>query len=271
MRIPATTALPDIQQSFRDVHAVLDAFAGSKNIDLKGRRIINAGSPQGDQDYVTKADLTALGGGTSGGGSAAVTVGLHSQRTGTPPAPEGAMFFERDRHHLYVAAGGKWTVVDGVHQQFFALIPVDLTADDVRFKFYVSDFNHMLLWTGAQWVFAPGEAGSGFIQDFLKAPDPTYLGWHLCDGATVNWLHVDLSLATGVEVLSIVLPNEQASGTYHEAGVPDLAVYPAVGPAATDTPFNAAIGATAVAQHNSQIIDNTGRPPKVLVYRYFRQ
>lgn len=61
-RIPATLSLVEIQAAFRELNARLDKFDGPQNIDLAGRRIINAGAAKDSRDYVTKGDsVTASG------------------------------------------------------------------------------------------------------------------------------------------------------------------------------------------------------------------
>lgn len=55
MRVP-TDATPDVQQAFRDVWAAIDKLT-SGNLDLKGRRVINAGQSEGVFDLVTKDEL----------------------------------------------------------------------------------------------------------------------------------------------------------------------------------------------------------------------
>lgn len=57
MRIPST-APPDVQQALRDVWDALDQLLGGKNLDLHGRRIVNAGEPIDGGDYATKRSLT---------------------------------------------------------------------------------------------------------------------------------------------------------------------------------------------------------------------
>jgi hypothetical protein len=59
MRIPSS-APPDVQEAFREVWSTLDRTAsplGSVNVDLKGKRIINAGSAVDAFDYVTKGEI----------------------------------------------------------------------------------------------------------------------------------------------------------------------------------------------------------------------
>ena len=57
--IPASAA-NDVQEAFRDIYRQLETLLGAKNIDLKGRRIINAGPASETMDYVTRADLSAV-------------------------------------------------------------------------------------------------------------------------------------------------------------------------------------------------------------------
>lgn len=77
MRIPQD-ASPDVQQSFMEVHEKLDDLL-TGNINLSGRRIINAGRSRGQSDYVTRAEIAGasiapatqikfVGGGGGGGG-----------------------------------------------------------------------------------------------------------------------------------------------------------------------------------------------------------
>ncbi len=58
MIIPASAA-PDVQQAFRDVQTALDSLnaARAQNIDMTGRRFINAGRAVQPQDFVTLAQL----------------------------------------------------------------------------------------------------------------------------------------------------------------------------------------------------------------------
>lgn len=65
-RIPAT-ASSEIQQSFRELWAELDELKGGRNIDLKGRRIINAGEATDATDYVTLGQAQKLTGASSEG------------------------------------------------------------------------------------------------------------------------------------------------------------------------------------------------------------
>lgn len=56
--IPASAA-PDVQDALRDLQRQLDVLLGARNVDLHGRRIINAGQSVESSDYVTRAELPA--------------------------------------------------------------------------------------------------------------------------------------------------------------------------------------------------------------------
>lgn len=99
-----------------------------------------------------------------------------------------------------------------------------LNMSDAGFLVVVTDFNHVLQWTGTAWTWGPGDIGSGYIDAFLSAP--TAAGWHLCDGSTVNRLNADGSVST------VTLPN------YTTASYLKFGTTPAPGP-------NAASGQTA--------------------------
>ncbi len=56
IKIP-TSASFDVQEAFRAVSDLFDRLLGKLNVDLKGRRIINAGAAQSPTDYATLADV----------------------------------------------------------------------------------------------------------------------------------------------------------------------------------------------------------------------
>jgi hypothetical protein len=119
------------------------------------------------------------------------TAGTHAQRLTTNAAnlPDGSIYFESDRLHYYMVNNTAWQVLNGLMSGFQQNIPQDLGAVDAGFKYYVTDYTHTLLWTGAQWIWSDGEAGSGFIVAFPSAP--VSFGWAACDGSTVEILGPD--------------------------------------------------------------------------------
>jgi len=52
---------------------------------------------------------------------------------------------------------------------------------------YISDYAHLIYWSGATAAFADG--GNNYIAAFEN--DPPGPGWHLMDGSTVNYLNTD--------------------------------------------------------------------------------
>lgn len=78
-------------------------------------------------------------------------------------------------------------------------LPTNLGPNDKGFLINVSDYAHILQWTGTGWAWGPGDPGSGYVAPFLSVP--TQVGWHLCDGSTVQRLNSDGSLT------NVVLPD----------------------------------------------------------------
>lgn len=77
-------------------------------------------------------------------------------------------------------------------------LPTDFTSVDSGLLVAISDYGHLLEWSGSAFVWAVGEAGSGYVALFVNPP--TQKGWHLCDGSTVKQLQQDGSL------IDVVLP-----------------------------------------------------------------
>ncbi len=121
--------------------------------------------------------------------TAQVIEGTHAQRIGNYPAAnysDGTLFYETDRGVFYVDVQSVWTYATGVMQNTQSKLPTDLAAADAGFLYAVTDYAHLLAWSGTEWTWGPGEGGSGFIQSF--ASDPTGSGWHVCDGSVVEML-----------------------------------------------------------------------------------
>lgn len=53
-------ASPDVIDFCRQVNDALGLILGGNNIDIKGRRIIQAGNAVDPQDYVTRADVVRI-------------------------------------------------------------------------------------------------------------------------------------------------------------------------------------------------------------------
>lgn len=95
-------------------------------------------------------------------------------------------------------------------QSNLATLAATLGASNAGLLVWVTDYNHVLEWTGAAYQWGPGENGSAFFQGFAAAP--TGNGWHACDGSFVNYLRSDGTLG------GAVLPNTAGSAAYMKFG-----------------------------------------------------
>jgi hypothetical protein len=130
--------------------------------------------------------------------SSSIIVDTHANRIANFPGanfPTGALFFESDRRVLYIIISANWTYLGGVMVTTQSGIPNDLGTHDTNFVVSVTDYNHNLIWGGSSWGFAPGDGGSGY-QVLWTTSGPTWNGWHLCDGSTVNYLKPDGTLGS---------------------------------------------------------------------------
>lgn len=142
----------------------------------------------------------------SGAASGFVLQDTHAARLSSYPATNyaiGTLFFETDRTVIYINQGtpgsSNWVFCEGVCYTVQSAIPNDLGTNDIGFLNSVTDYGHMLEWTGTAWQWGPGEPGSGMLQ--LFDVDPTGPGWHLYDGSLVSFLKKDGTLGT------VTLPN----------------------------------------------------------------
>lgn len=102
----------------------------------------------------------------------------HATRLARYPAgdqEDGALLVETDRRFLYRALGKNWIAVGGTMEAARADAPTDLAANDAGVRLHVTDFGHVLRWTGTIWEWADTDLGNGFYQEFHAAP--TASGW----------------------------------------------------------------------------------------------
>lgn len=83
--------------------------------------------------------------------------------------------------------GASLSAIPGVNRWALADQPT-LGASDEGYVAFVSDYGHLVRWTGTVWEFAPGDVGNGFLRAFPVAPQET--GWQLCDGTATDYLTV---------------------------------------------------------------------------------
>lgn len=111
----------------------------------------------------------------------------------------------------YSVTSGRWVYTTGEDATTQAALPADFGENDTGFLNSVTDYAHVLQWSGSVWTWGPGESGSGYFQDFAVAP--TGSGWQACDGSTgVKYLKADGTTAT------VTVPNTAGSAAYRKSG-----------------------------------------------------
>jgi hypothetical protein len=112
----------------------------------------------------------------------------------------------------------RWTYVAGTYkttQSGISAFTANLTAADSNLLIDVTDYAHVLRWTGTALTYNDPADMPGRVESFLVDPNPT-TGWQLCDGsAGVSKLNADGTL-TGVTVPNIV----GGSAAYIKLGTP---------------------------------------------------
>lgn len=164
-----------------------------------------------------------------------------------------------------------------------------LGAGDAGYIGYVTDYAHLVKWSGSAWEFLGG--GNKYFALFEAAPSGN--GWQLCNGTVSDFLTLGATLTT----TPFTVPNVPA-GTFLKAvaaytGAIDAAIAPGIS-GRTDTVsdtgggndmdifgFNAGGGATNVISgaskftHNhdtgSLAVDSAARPPALGSLLYFRR
>lgn len=76
-----------------------------------------------------------------------------------------------------------------------------LGPEDAGYVGLVTDYWHLVRWTGTAWEFFPGDSGSGYIVLFGVTPQAA--GWRICDGTAALYLVVGATLTTA----SFTTPN----------------------------------------------------------------
>lgn len=161
--------------------------------------------------------------------------GTHAQRVGRPLPADASIFTETDRNGLvYQIQGRVWVYVSGTYQRTqtqLAALAATLGSNDTGLLVDVTDFAHVLRWTGTAWTYADPSDPAGRIEGFLVDPSPT-TGWALCDGtAGVPYLMSDGTL--GMETLPDLI-SAPGNAAYFKFGSPaSNTVNPAVAPLLT--------------------------------------
>jgi len=109
--------------------------------------------------------------------------------------PLHTLFYETDTTLIYIVAlvlgVHTWVYFSGTYsitQPYIAGFIMGLNTPDTGLLMWVSDYNHILQWNGAQLIWAPGELGSDY---FVFGPAMTAVGWVPANGVNVSYLKKD--------------------------------------------------------------------------------
>lgn len=101
----------------------------------------------------------------------------------------GSFFLPTDQQGLaFVSRAGTWKYDGGTFRETLANKPT-LGTNETGLLYVVTDYNHVLRWSGSAWTWGPGDDGSGYYRYSENAPTPN--GWQVCDGSTVAVLNAD--------------------------------------------------------------------------------
>lgn len=210
-RIPSTN--PDILLLVKKLEEEFDKISGTRNVDLNGRRYINAGNAKDDQDLVTLRDLKAYVASITGSGkpkSIGVSTGSGSGSGGgigfvpTVPLPNEFATVE-----AYAAAhpdqlanscqrdGGTWDFMDGLVATLQAIDPrwgynakrgncEDPSLDAV--SYYAGPFSEMVACDPRAYVVDVISCHCGPEDGESCTPGPTWVDQTGKGGAGAGWL-----------------------------------------------------------------------------------
>jgi LAGLIDADG DNA endonuclease family len=151
-------------------------------------------SAQGSPAGLGASTITGGGGGGGGVVSALIIVDVYANWTSGKNAPGnypvGTLFVISDRNNLTyqvqtVSSANTWVYYEGTYfvtqSAISAIKGYNATAlgvNDTGLLISVTDYAHVLKWSGTAWGWGPGESGSGYFSDFAVAP--TGSGWQAC-------------------------------------------------------------------------------------------
>lgn len=219
-RVPATLTLPEVQQSFRETWQTIERTE-PRNVDLKGQRFSNASDAvskrefltlgQGDGRYVLSTQVQTIleSWESTLDVTRPVRINTYANR-GAAETHRYTIFEASDRNYVaWVSTGSAWIYAYGIHsrtQSQLATLAATLGTNDAGYLVWVTDYEHLLRWSGSAWTFGPGDAGGGYIAFFLAAPNGN--GWVLVDGTATTILKSDgtTTAVTPYDVSTMMLP-----------------------------------------------------------------
>ncbi len=180
-----------------------------------------------------------------------ISYGTHRQRLAVPLATlvEGVTWYETDRTVWYQfqaggSSAGTWKYIGGSYSCTQSVLPTDLGVADAGFLAAVTDYNHVLAWSGSGWSAGPNWDAPGYIRGFMVDPSPT-TGWKLCDGLgddgsaigvshPVTYLKSDGTLGSITSAtVAPCIPNLVGSPSFLQFGAVAAGVTSAVAPTLT--------------------------------------
>lgn len=167
-----------------------------------------------------------------------------------------------------VPAGGDTSQVATIVRASSVAMPKSLGKTDAGLLWHVTDYAHLLMWTGSGWEFCDG--GGNFFAFHKTAPDGT--GWQLCDGTSTDYLHI----ANGaLSKTSFTTPNLTGSPAYFKPGTYTGTIIAATPPGMGAPNTTAAIGtgaANAAGSGHTHTITLPADPiANIIALPYFRR
>lgn len=226
--------------------------------------------PPGPATGLPEGASSTFAGGGGGGGTVSTTAIYDTYANWTTAKYDPAQlsvntqFFITDRNFVeyvvrVVGGANKWVYQAGTYGLAQAGIAglkgfngAVLGTNDNGLLIEVTDYAHVLKWSGTAWGWGPGESGSGYFQDFAVAPTGT--GWHACDGsAGVAYLKADGTTGT------VTLPNTTGSAAYRKNGAAYAsAITPATVPTISGKTETAPTGVTVGNNNANENFNFTG-------------
>lgn len=153
-----------------------------------------------------------------------------------------------DNQSIYQVRGKEYIYVAGfiqATQSQLAGIAAGFAATNKGQLIEVTDYAHILRWTGTAWEWGPGENGSNYFVDGTGTA-PNSVGWHACDGATVKYLKSDGTLSTNV-----TLPDETTAGYVKSGATYTGSPVSATAPTLTNPTVNSNTTGISIADHST--------------------
>jgi len=122
--------------------------------------------------------------------------------------------------YQFTRASAVWSYVSGYvarQQNQLATLAGLLGPSDTGLLVDVTDYAHILKWTGTAWTYADPSDPAGRIEMFLVDPNPV-TGWHLCDG-TANVPYLKFDGTTPTQTLPDLI-STTAKAAYAKLGSP---------------------------------------------------